>query len=312
VGYGFIFVYAWVWGGLAVVFLEQRTGFRGAGGAISLLGIETISAYSSYAFLLSLFYIAATALIKPPSWNKTTALRVWYVAFMLVSMLFFFIIIAGSTIGTNIDDEVMAAYLVACVGIPGIFAAVGFCSEPRTVHPRLQEKARQIPRILQPFVPGGFGSGYFVHFVIAFALTLALSVASIMSTTNFLEDTFWLAVGMFVYLTFCCSLSQTVRAFWDSPRSRIITLLTLASLMLLPLLSLLFEGYSRAPAIAWIDPFVAFAEYIDSPGRSSQLLGRQVFLWFHVGGIAFLTVARRSRFARTVSPAPADEAPSHA
>jgi len=219
---------------------------------------------------------------------------VWYVASMLTSTVFFFVI-GNSLWGSGIGRDVMAGYLISCVGIPGIFAAVGFCSEPRTVHPRLLEKAKRVPRILQPFVPGGFGSTYFVHLTITLALIVPLSVASALSSMNIFEDTFWLAAGIFIYLAFCCSLSKTVRAFWDSPRSRVITLLTLAGLMLLPLLSLLFEDYSRAPAIAWIDPFVAFAEYIDSPGRGSELLGRQIFLWFHVGGIVLLAAAQRVR-----------------
>jgi len=308
VGYAFMIVYAWVWGLFAVGFLSQWTGrgFRGGAGQLSLLGIETISAYTSYAFLLSLFYIAATALMKPPSWNKTTALRVWYVVFTLVSMVFFFIIV-----GTNIDTEEMAAYMLPFVGIPGIFAAVGFCSEPQTVHPRLQEKAKQASPLFQPFLPGGIGSRFFVHVVVVIALALSMAVASIISTANFFEDTFWLAVGIFIYLAFCCSVSRTVRTFWDSARSRIIALLILASLMLLPLLSLLFdEHYSHAPAIAWIDPFVAFAEFIDSPGRTSEILGRQVFLWFHVIGIVVMVAVRRARLTKIGSPAQANEAPS--
>jgi len=291
-----------------VGFLSHWTGrgFRGGAGQLSLLGIETISAYTSYAFLLSLFYIAATALIKPSSWNKTTALRVWYVVFTLVSMVFFFIIV-----GTNIDTEEMAAYMLPFVGIPGIFAAVGFCSEPQTVHPRLQEKAKQASPLFQPFLPGGIGSRFFVHVVVVIALALSMAVASIISTANFFEDTFWLAVGIFIYLAFCCSVSRTVRTFWDSARSRIIALLILASLMLLPLLSLLFdEHYSHAPAIAWIDPFVAFAEFIDSPGRTSEILGRQVFLWFHVIGIVVMVAVRRARLTKIGSPAQANEAPS--
>ena len=280
VGYVFMIAFSIIWGAfVSELLIRQWTRFNQGGGSNWEVTYTLIAACAVLAFAWTLFYIASTSLLKPPSWNRSTALRIWYVAFSVASLGFFACLLNKER---RMGFEEMAVFLIVFVGIPAAFAAIGFCGEPTQVHPRLQRKAKAVALLFQPLVPGGTGSNSFVHGMVI-ALSLFVLAPAVLLRQSGIGQSFWLAAGIILYVCFCCSLTRTVRAFWDSPRARVLALLILLALMLLPLLSLLFEGrFQDMHPIAWVNPIAALIGYMDHPGGGSDVLGRQCFIWFYI------------------------------
>ena len=302
VGYVFMIAFAITWGVfVSELLLRQWTRFGAGVGNTWEVAYMLIVACAVLAFAWSLFYISSTSLLKPPSWNRSTPLRIWYAAFSMASLAFLVYAFAKLQGRGNIHE--LTPFLVALVGAPGVFAAIGFCGEPAQVHPRLLLKLKRISALWQPFVPGGLGSRFFVHGVVIASAAAAIAVSSALSDRSLADEAFWLAAGIFIFVNFCCSLSRTVRALWDTPRARVLTLLVIAGLMLLPLLTFLFEDRPDMPPLAWINPFVALTAYTEHHDGNSDLLGRQCYVWFYVVAAAATFLVRRIYQQRTAAAA---------
>ena len=257
-------------------------GMRGMTAAPEIFTLETLIAFLVCVFLWSLFYIGATSLIKPASWNKSTAMRVWYAAFALVSLALYLYMTAG-----NANRDALAAFLISFVTIPAVFAGVGFCGEPRELPARLQAKVAKLPLMLWLFAPGRVSGAVFVRVVFLLTATAALLNCYGLSLGQFSES-LKLAIGMFVYVNFCCTLAAATRSIWDSPRARIVTIATIIGVMVLPLLAFLFEFPSHeAPGVLWINPVVALIDFL---GRDLRATSGPVFFF---GFYLLLTLTAR-------------------
>jgi ABC-type transport system involved in multi-copper enzyme maturation permease subunit len=304
VGYVFMFVVAiaWVAAGAELLDDATRRGRMSQKDFITAIGLI----YLSMAFLWSLFYLASTSLLKPPSWNRSTSLRIWFAAYVIVSLAAF--------VGTSwwlwgrMDDDEVAVYLIALLGIPTLFAAIGFCGEPHRLPPRLNAKVAKIPAIFRPFfAPGSWTAAILVRMSFLLAGGIAMcAFASLGRRKSDLDEVFLLFLAIFVYINFCCSLASTVRRLWDTSRSRMITIAMLFALAILPLLAFLdANSYRTAPSIVWISPPMAMAGFADASLGGEA--GPAVFFSFYIIGalVALFTglVNRYRSGARAIVPA---------
>jgi len=141
--------------------------------------------------------------------------------------------------------------------------------------------------------------------VVAMCAAVVLLTAALCGDSD-TEEILWLSLGILVYVTFCCTLSRTVRALWDSPRARILSLLILLALMLLPLLSFLFEDrFVDLPPIAWINPIAAAIAYGDHPSAPNDLFGRQCYMWFYIFAASVAFMVRKFHRQRIAAARPA-------
>lgn len=303
VGYVFMFVVAIVWvvAGYELLTDATRRGKMFQKDFVIALGLI----YLSLAFLWTLFYLASTSLLKPPSWNRSTSLRIWFAAYVLVSLAAFM----GTSwwLWGRMDDEGTQFYLIALLGIPTLFAAVGFCGEPHKLSPRLNAKVAKIPVIFRHFfAPGSRTAASLVRAAFLLAGGIAMCAFASIGRWNDLDEVFLLFLAIFVYINFCCSLASTVRRLWDTSRSRIITIAILFALAILPLLAFLDAGsFHTAPSIVWISPPMAAAGFVD--GSLGGDVGPAVFFSFYIIGAlvaVFTGLVNRSRSsARTIVPA---------
>ncbi|NQT18977.1 MAG: hypothetical protein HQ592_04675 [Planctomycetes bacterium] len=263
----------------------QGPGFPSLGIGILATGILATSFFLALAW--SFFYLAATSLLKPPSWNRSTSLRIWFVAFMLTSLGFFSY--ALTAVMPTVTDRAIIVYLAGFVGIPSVFAAIGFCGEPWELSSRMKDKLKKIPYLLRiSFGPGSIAGGVFVR-----AMCLLTGAAALRTPAKMQEMVLWIFLGIFVYVNFCCSLAATVRALWDTPKSRLITVLILAGLCLFPCVGFL-EHSSRSwfANIIYLNPFAALAESRGT-GFADLHYGGIIFFGFHIVCAAVLFAVRR-------------------
>ena len=292
VGYIFMWLFGFPWGGMGVAFLEvwtrQRVSFPGT----FWFNYFTISTFLGQIAFWSFCYIAATCLLKPPAWNRSTPLRIWYLAASLLSvgMMITIAILEKATR----DDDVLSGFIIGLF-IPAICAAVGFCGEPASPHQRLVRKTLQLPVVFRLFMPGRNTALIFVP------LVLLLSI--LLSWIPFRDDTgdacFMVALEAFVFVAFCCVLSGAMRSFIDSAKSRVVTIATLVGLCLLPLLAYVFEDGDEA-GIRWLNPFLAMVESVDSYYRSRSEAAYGAFLGFYIIASIVLMVLMVSRTRRTL------------
>jgi len=302
VGYIFMIVAAIIWYMIGYELLEEITR-RGLMTMPKELVASLITLFLSLAFFWTLFYLASTSLLKPPSWNRSTSLRIWFAAFVLVS-LGMFLGIFHSLFGP-LEAEAVQFYLILTLGIPSLFAAVGFCGEPHALSPRLKAKMAKIPAVFRWFfAPGGWSAALFVRAAYFLAGGAAVVFFWSVGKARDLDEVFVLFLAIFVYINFCCSLASAVRRLWDTPRSRVITISILLALALLPLLAFLeSSSFRTAPSIVWISPPMAVGGLVES-GLGGDA-GPPVFFSFYIIGavIAFLTatISRSRRRARAIA-----------
>jgi len=210
-----------------------------------------VAVYVCVILLASLFFIASACSLMPPSFNRSTPLRIWYAAYAAAWLL-------GAMF---MQMHVLAFFLGGCL-IPAVIGSVGFCTEPaelsERVAGRLDRLARRfggngpppphgispsewLPAFIRPFLPGRVTAGLFVRVVF-----LAMNAGGLFLTP--------LAslVGLLCYpfVRFCCVLGETIAA-WDQPaRCRKAMLLVIGSLILLPLVFLVSEWFSFLAGIS--------------------------------------------------------------
>lgn len=250
-------------------------GMRGPGQAFPLFTMWAVISVVSLVFMWSLFYLSATSLLKPPSWNRSTSLRIWFAAFMLAGLgLLCYAIRAVQ----NVSEELLATYLVGLVAIPSVFAAIGFCGEPAELSPRLKEKVKKIPHTLRVF----FGPGRMSGGVLVRTMCLLTGAAALLIFPGTGGKMFWVFVGILVYLNFCCSVAATARALWDVPKSRMITISILAGLCLLSCVGFIAESSdSLLASLIYINPFAALSDFLGADFWGLDH-GPEIFLGFHI------------------------------
>ena len=297
VGYIFMGATSSLWSPLTALVMAGfgvQAGFWMGGGVPGFWTILLLTVLGLL-FFWSLFYLSTTSLLKPPSWNKSTSLRIWFAAFLLVSLGAFCWLFEAPA-----DYEVFAAYLITAVGIPSVFAAVGFCGEPAELLPRLRAKVKKVPGLLRAFAPGRLTAAVFVRAIFLLTAGIAALFFAEMGVGDG-EKAFLLALGMFVYVSFCCSLAGAVRALWDVPRSRIITVSILVGLILLPMLAFLdFDRHHPLAGVIWISPPLALADTLGDVYRGLDT-GPVFFFGFYIVaafaafwvGVAFSKKRRR-------------------
>ena len=303
VGYVFMFVVAIAWFAAGDELLDDATrrGRMFRKDFVTVIGLI----YLSLAFLWSLFYLASTSLLKPPSWNRSTSLRIWFAAYVLVSLAAFVGI--SWWLWGRMDDDEVAVYLIALLGIPSLLAAIGFCGEPHRLPPRLNAKVAKIPVIFRPFfAPGSWTAAILVRAAFLLAGGIAMCAFAALGRTSDLDEVLLLFLAIFVYINFCCSLAATVRRLWDTSRSRMITIAILIALTILPMLAFLdANSFGTVPSIVWISPPMAVAGFADA--RLGGDAGPAVFFSFYISGalVAFFTglVNRARSGARAIVPA---------
>jgi len=305
VGYMFMMLASSVWGSVAEELMGLGEGWRGVE-APPLLSIESILAYGTPIMLWALFYLAASSLLKPPSWNKSTSLRIWFASYMFLALALLCLFAEDPG---DFDDE-FAPFLIICAGIPSVFAAVGFCGEPSELPPRLKMKVRKVPTILKLFAPGRRSAAMFVPliFMISAGVVLIRYLANNTSVSQ-REDALWLLAGTFLFVIFCCSLAAAARSLWDSPRSRIISISVIAGLALFPMLVLLdFDRDSAFAGTLWISPMMALMDRFE--GEFGVDTGPAIFFSFYLAatmaGVCVAVKYQRKRRLRVVSLTRAD------
>lgn len=303
VGYIFMFVGSCLWFAAANEAMGLGEGRRAR--ELPFVSLEWLLMCLIPLMLWSLFHFAATSLLKPPSWNKSTSLRVWVAVYMLicVALMFLFHDDPG-------DEDELAGFLIFAVGIPSVFAAIGFCGEPGKLPARLIRKVKRIPILLKPFAPGWKTAIVFVlltFLISAGAATARFLIANDRSGDR--EEIFVLLAGMSLFILFCCVLAVAARSLWNSPRSRIISVSVLAALILFPMLGLLeYDRHSTSAGIVWISPPLALLSLEEHNLRVES--GPAFFFAFYtIATLAACRVAwygarRRRRTARASARAP--------
>jgi|GEM_PF-4058087 len=309
VGYMFMVVASIMWYAVANEIMGLGENRRGAR-VLALFSVESIFIYGTPIMLWALFYLASSSLLKPPSWNKSTSLRIWFTVYMLLAVVLLYLL-AGNPGG----DEEFELFVILSAGIPSVFAAIGFCGEPSELPPRLKRKVRKVPTILKLFAPGKKSAALFVPLIFMIsaggALFRFLAAASDITER---DDAVSLLAGILLFIVFCCALAAAARSVWDSPRSRVITISVIAGLILFPMLILL--DYDRHGAFAgalWISPVMALMGQF---GREFRIdTGPAVFNSFYlVATIAATYIAikyqRKRRRLRLAPLSPRPTVPS--
>lgn len=301
---------------ISPVFLAP--GLLGAWGAISMnrfpieLGPVVIAAVA-YVSLGSLFYVATVCRLKPPSWNRSTALRIWLVSFEIVWL--------ACLVPLKIPAQF---FLVVICVIPAVIAAVGFCAEPAELsehtHNRLARfwerfRGRRqatlpkgvsvvefLPTHLALFVPGKLTAGGFVK-------TTFITTVSVGSFLLAIADddvpgiaapflTLLVLLASYPFVRFCCILSSTASLFGRPGHSRLLTIAILAGLSILPLvfalpgMPLMLCGISPIGNIVFrtragtLDAFLMFCVHVGFYLTAARLIKsaadrREEHLWLY-------------------------------
>jgi len=300
VGYMFMLIFGVPWIGLAVDVYDLEDSRR-AVQAAGLLSEESLTIGMALALTLTFFYLAGASLLKPPSWNKSTSLRIWFVAF-IASMNFFF----ATKVPKGIDEELFLAFLFCGIGIPTALAAVGFCGEQASLPERLRKKTEKLPTLLRIFAPGRRSAAVLVRLVSLLAAFAGLIVLLRRGRNIDYPEVWWGLAAYFVFINFCCTLAAAARNMWDSPRSRMITISVLAALVMLPMLVLLdLNRHHPLAGILWISPPMALSDFLDLEfgGIAS---GPAFFFGFYItataGVFALGQIIRRRRLVEVDKP----------
>jgi len=296
VGYIWMFAFAFPWTVLAVEVYDLEDSW-GAVRAEGLFSEASLYIAMGLTMMFSLFYLGGSSLLKPASWNKSTALRLWFLG-LITSVLIVYAIAAPN----NLSADDFAPFLVFSIGLPAVIAAIGFCGEQMTLPARLRTRLQKIPRLLRIFGPGQRSAALFVRLVfgggaiISFIIFLAKALSGDQSLNV------WMLLGCFVFVNFCCTLSAAARKMWDTPRSRIISIVSLAALVLLPMLGMLdFNRHHPLAGMVWISPPLAVADAIENELGGLET-GPLFFFGFYAAATILLFVAgekaRQKRLAQ--------------
>ena len=212
---------------------------RAVGGNVLLKQLPLIGySLSAFRYVIdaTVFFLAAVALLSPPSANRSTALRICYVAVVFYYMVMHVVmryIATPPQAPAGYFEYAIISYLYANVAIPSALAALLFCGESAQLSERLRKRYGQRPPAWKVFVPGRVTAALFVRVVTlsASAICLLFAAASGKASVFLLAATF--AIAVFIHVHFCCTVATAARSFWDSPKSRIVAIVAVLAITLL-------------------------------------------------------------------------------
>ena len=256
-----------------------------------------ISTFVEPVLLGSFFYLAAVSLLKPPSWNRSTALRIWFAVYMMWPVVLSAVYLAEIGAGLAQPSFSFRMSSMQTYALQALLAAVAFCGEPSRLPQRLADRARRAHWWTWLFLPGRNSALVFVPLV-----CLVSSVAATAAThfymakaqewdSTSMRQLLYVNIEGFAYILFCCLVAACTRYIWDSRRSRVAAVAALLIFALAPLAGVLADS-----TIAKASPFLRLV-----PGLrwSSQAAGTgiEVFLGYHLAAalIVVLVTARVRR-----------------
>jgi len=256
-----------------------------------------ISIFVEPVLMGSLFYLSAVSLLKTPSWNRSTALRIWFAVYMMWPVVLSAVFLAEVGAGLAQPSFSFRMSSMQTYALQAMLAAIAFCGEPSRLPQRLTERARKARWWTRLFLPGRNSALVFVPVV-----CVASSVAATAVTRFYMAKVpewdkammprlLYVNIEGFAYILFCCLVAACTRYIWNSRRSRVAAVGILSIFALAPLVGLL-----AGSMIAKASPFLLLV-----PGLrwSSQAAGTgiEVFLGYHLAAalIVVLVTARVHR-----------------
>lgn len=166
-----------------ITLIRTREWIRGLDGVNSFLYWGGLAAY--HALIVSFFFLIATNRLKPSSANKSTALRLWFVAFLACA-------IGGTTTlllhnlpeGPRPPAQGQGLHYILLIALGSILvvfilAAIAFAGEPVTLAPRLEAATARQRGLLAPLrilMPGAKSGAAFVTILLVLAELVAALV----------------------------------------------------------------------------------------------------------------------------------------